>query len=775
MEFANTDMGLHPTLSRAASKAASIALAAFLAGPLAGLRLSTPAHSQTPAGPTVHASHYDLPFGPGPYLPSQASSDFLQFLKPQEIPSAEYCAHCHSEVHKEWRQSAHANSFRTPWYRKNVDELGALKGVPFTRHCESCHNPTALFTGALTTASTVARPHDEDGVTCMVCHSIQKVTDTAGTGSYVMGTPAVMLDDHGRAVSGLPTDAEILKHLDWHSAAVMRPLYKQPEFCAACHKAAMPQMLNGYKWVRTFTTFDEWQQSSWSRETPLPFYEKPAASTCQTCHMPAVSSRDPAAVAGNVASHRWLGANTAIPTQYGYTEQLQKIIDFLKADQLQVDIFGLTVEHSKAVPGTAPTPTTLIAPLGSQTRTFNVLPGDWVRVDVVVRNKGIGHALVPELRDFYESWVDFQATADTGVPVYRSGAVGPDHRLDPDARSYVSRIISQQGQALDHHEMWKLYIKPYDATVLPGRSDVIRYRFRVPAGVSTIDLSAAVHYRRFNRVFTDWVFGDTPSSSDRFPTVTLATGSYQLHVGLNTPQPEPSLAAELKPPTAEWMRWNNYGIGMLDRQQYAEACDAFQHVVALDPKYERGYVNVAIAEYSRGRFTESLAWLDRALAMKPGDPRALYYKGLNFRWQVRYNDAVAALEPVAAAFPRFRQVHQELGYIYMTQHQYARSRAEYEQVLAIDPDDQLAHRWLGGVLQALGDTTGAAREAKRASQTANDPAAGFIAQRFWREHLDLASKAMPHHTYSEGNKADDADVQRVLNLQNPPSYIWIEN
>ena len=758
-----------------------------LAGLLFSSRSFTPrvcaqnALTSTAAAVTVTPSQYELPFGKGPYLPSQATSEFIQFLKPEEIPSAQYCQHCHADIHSQWRESAHANSFRTPWYRKNVDELGATRGVAYTRHCESCHNPAALFTGALTTSSTVARPHDDDGVTCMVCHSIQKVSSTAGTGSYVMGKPAVMLDAQGQAVPGLPADAEILKHPDWHRAAVMRPLYKQSEFCAACHKAAMPAMLNDYKWLRTFTTYDEWQQSSWSRETPLSFYEKSAASSCQSCHMAAVPAKDPAAGLGTVPSHRWLGANTAVPTQYGYGEQLRQVFEFLRHDQLQVDIFALSIEHDKPKPGPAANPATLIAPLGAplgppggagpNSQSFTVLPGDWVRIDVVVRNKGIGHTLVPELRDFYESWVDFQATDNTGATVYRSGEVGTDHRVDADARSYGSRIISQQGKSLDHHEMWKLYVKAYDATVSPGKSDVIRYRFRVPPGVSAINLSAAVRYRRFNRVFTDWVFDDAPSAPDRFPTVTLASGAYQIRVGMNTSHAEPSLAPDLTTP----LRWNNYGIGMLDRQQYAEAVDAFQHVIALDPKYERGYVNMAIAEYSRGRFPESLSWLDRALAMKPDDARARYYKGLNFRWQVRYDAAIEALEPVAAEYPRFRQVHQELGYIYMVQKKYAKSQAEYEQVLAVDPDDPATHRWLGAVLQALGDSAGAAREAKAAVQTANDPAAAFTAQRFWREHLDVASKAMPHHIYSQSNRADDTDVQRVLNLQNPPSYIWLEH
>lgn len=717
----------------------------------------------------IKASAYELKFGPGPFLPSEAKSDFTGFLKPEDIPTAAYCGKCHADLHAQWRQSAHANSFRAPWYIKNVNELSDTKGIAFTRHCEGCHNPSALFTGALTPGSKVSRPNDDDGITCMVCHSIRKVEAVRGTGSYIMGKPAVLIDDNGNAVAGLPSDAEILSHLDWHKRAVMQPLYKTSEFCGACHKAALPRMVNGYKWLRTFSTYDEWQQSSWSTETPLPFYKKPAPSGCQECHMLREAGKDPAEPGGQVYSHRWLGANTAVPTQYGFDEQARRVVEYLKADKMEVDIFGITVEHAPK-PGNNPfVPGSLQAPLGSHPLT--VLPGDWVRVDVVVRNKGIGHALIPELRDFYESWIDFEATDDAGHSLFHSGGIDANHRLDPLARSYVLQIAGQDGKGLDHHEVWKTYVKGYDATVMPGRSDVIRYRFQVPPDVKGFTVSASVRYRRFKRIFTDWVFGDQPTAPDRFPTVTMATGTFHISAGANAPHPQTTLAPDM----TDALRWNNYGIGMLDRLQFAEAAEAFRNVVKLDANYEAGYVNVAIAEYSRGRYADSLSWLDRAAAMDPNDARAQYYRGLNLRWQGHFDQAIAVMKPVGERYPRFRQVHQELGYMLMIQRRYAESKAEYETVLAVDPDDPTTHRWLGPVLAALGDKAGAMQEAKLAADRGVDTAAGWMAQRFWREHIDIASEAMPGHTYSPGGTMDDADVHKVLNLQNPPSYIWVEN
>jgi thiol-disulfide isomerase/thioredoxin len=227
------------------------------------------------------SEHYSYRFGETkPFLPSNAATDTGEFINAKSFPTAKYCGHCHQEAHAEWRQSVHANAFRAPWYVKNVNVLRKEKGVEFTRHCEGCHNPTALVSGALTKDSPVDRKFDEDGITCSACHSIQKV-DTRGTGSYVLGQPAVIVDENGKPIYGEVSDKEILAHLDRHSKAVMKDFYRSSEFCSACHKAALPKILNDYKWQRAIFLYDEWQLSSFAKQSPLPFYVKDQVSKCQ--------------------------------------------------------------------------------------------------------------------------------------------------------------------------------------------------------------------------------------------------------------------------------------------------------------------------------------------------------------------------------------------------------------------------------------------------------------------------------------------------------------
>src|SRR6201999_1159657 len=79
------------------------------------------------------AAHYNYRFGGDtPFLPSNATSDTGEVIDSRNFLSAKYCGHCHQEAYAQWRQTAHANSFRNPFYVKNVNLLIKGKGIEFT-------------------------------------------------------------------------------------------------------------------------------------------------------------------------------------------------------------------------------------------------------------------------------------------------------------------------------------------------------------------------------------------------------------------------------------------------------------------------------------------------------------------------------------------------------------------------------------------------------------------------------------------------------------------
>jgi tetratricopeptide (TPR) repeat protein len=710
------------------------------------------------------AARYNYAFGHDtPFLPSNATSSNGQFLSPKSFYTAEYCGHCHQEAYHQWRQTAHSNSFRAPWYLKNVNSLIDEKGVQYSRHCEGCHNPVALLSGDLSQGMPKKRPFEDEGVTCSTCHSIVS-TDTTGTGSYIMGTPAVLVDENGAPVTTPVSDAEILAHLDRHSKAVMRPLYKTSEFCAACHKAAIPRSLDDYKWLRAIGLYDEWQGASFTKQSPLPFYRKDSVSTCQTCHMvreplpPGAS--DPGAKDGKLVSHRWPGGNTLIPAYYKYPEQADAVANFLKNSYdgkgvLNVDIFGLEKENAAATASDK----VLVAPLGLTS--FSIAPGETLVADVVIQNKGIGHTLIPEQRDFYESWVDFTVKDSSGKVLAESGFIQPDGNLDPSAHSFTNRLVNVKGELNDLHQIWHNRVLAYNNALQSGRSQLVRYRFRLPKDISgQFTIAAAVRYRRFDQHFIDYAMAAKHYPE---PIIDIASDSRTLKIDVNvadapvsaSTQPSSGTQAsspkqnpnQPSPSAQEWMRWNNYGIGLLDAQQYEASVQAFERVAALRPDYADAYTNMAIVEIAWERYNDAKPNLAKALALLPGDPRALYYRALVERNAGQVKEAIADFEAELARYPRSRDGLRELGFSYFQEHNYAAARSAYERLQAVDPDDLAAHYSLAIIYRRLGEKEKSAIESAKYADEKDDPPAGVYALEFLGKHPEVAAESVVWHTH----------------------------
>lgn len=174
-----------------------------------------------------------------------------------------------------------------------------------------------------------------------------------------------------------------------------------------------------------------------------------------------------------------------MPFFYKYDAQLEKTIRFLRyGSYLNVDIFGIKKAGDER----------LIAPLGSVP--FQIKPNDVIEAFVVIQNKGIGHSLLPEIRDLYQAWVEFTVKDATGKEIYHSGIIEPDGVLDRYAHAFINLPIDQNGELVDNHEVWRIRSVGYDNTVQAGGSQLVRYQFRVPANAAgPIVITAKVNYR----------------------------------------------------------------------------------------------------------------------------------------------------------------------------------------------------------------------------------------------------------------------------------------
>lgn len=668
----------------------------------------------------------ELPFAPG-----NAAVQGDDFIEPGAFPDATYCQHCHQEAYHQWRQALHSNSFRAPFYRTSVNLLIKTKGIEFSRHCDSCHNPIGVLSGALTQNSLVDRKFDQNGVTCTVCHSIQGLRSTSGNGGYIMGVPAVMVDEKGNRIPGEVPYVEIMKHPDRHSKAVMHSFYRTPEFCAACHKANLPEHLNDFKFLSAFTVYDEWQNSKFSQRNPLTFYSGDF-TTCQGCHMKRAPNALPdyGVKKGTFASHSWTAGNTAVPFYYGFDEQLEKTIKFLQSgNYLNVDIFGLKKANED----------NLIAPLGSVP--FRIEPNDVLQTYVVIQNKNIGHSLIPEVRDLYEAWVEFVVKDASGKDIYHSGFLKPDGTLDNRAHSFTTQAVDQDGQFVDNHQVQTIHAAAYDNTIPSGRSTLVRYQFLIPSNINgSITITAKINYRHLRQSYLNNVFGKRHPA---YPVVELAERSRTLVIGENHPtQPDPA-------DNPNWMRWNNLGIGYLDELQYEDAVNAFGEVLKLRPDYADAYTNIAVAEIPWEKYGSAGISLRKALSLNPNNARALYYTALVERREGHPKEELADLLEVIKQYPQSRDARRELGITYFRQGNDQLAIRQFEMLQALDPDDLSAHYNLSILYHRAGMTNAAKEQQALFADEKVNSDSRTKALVFLQKHPEISSESIPWHMHAD--------------------------
>lgn len=655
-------------------------------------------------------SGYELPFGPNPFAPSNARTTTGTFIRQEEFIPAARCAGCHTEAHSQWRESAHGNSFREPFYQANVKHLIKDRSLAVTRHCESCHNPVALFSEALSDKAKFARPFDEEGVTCAVCHSIQSTT-TEGIGSYVIAPPAMLERADGTRVAQV-SDEELRADIESHRRAMMRPLLKTPEFCAACHKAAVVPEMNQRKWMRSFAVYDEWQQSAFSQETTQPLAKRDRQS-CQSCHMPQMNG---------LPSHRWPGANTAVPDFYGFKDQFAATEKLLKSGILAIEIFPQPVFQKERFNLT----TGEVSTLNSRASALNL--------DVVIANRGVGHAFPAELRDIFEAWLEVSATDAAGREVFHNGAIRQDGKLDEEAHAYRTVPIDDQGQPITRHDIWNTRMGAFDRHIPAGRADL--GRFQIPVTSDTkypLTIQAKVNYRRLNRNFTDWVALTQPVKPA--PVVEIATRSVTLSPQSSTTSPQ------------SFQAWRSYGVALFDQQQYEAAVFAFDQALNLAADQTQK-VNVLIdgamtrlrlerAGTAPDILNEAEKALIQALALEPQHPRARFWLALLRIKRFQYTEAVALLRQLTVEFPRDRQVWMQLGNLFLLQYQDSEAMTAFRKVLEIDPDDPDAHQKIAGLLWRFGDYPAAKREQAKYTSYHNDNAGETLRREYLRQHPGL--------------------------------------
>ena len=565
-----------------------------------------------PASMAAMSGAPDRPLYPSFAAPSDREVPAGYFL------DSERCRDCHQEIYAQWSGSAHRlASLNNQWYLAAFADIQARGGPERAKWCAGCHDQALLFTGLATrpAAELLDRPEAHVGVACIGCHGIARVNSTLGQGDYGLEFSAL----HAIALGGGAAlrdvqDAVLRLAPEIHRRTFLKPFHRaQPaQFCSACHKVHLDQPLNEYRWLRGFNEFDAWQQSGVSGNGVTAFYFPDAPRSCTDCHMPAILARLPDRAGPVVRSHRFAAANTALPLLTGNGEQAAAVSAFLTGGVASLDIFAL---HRDGADGPA-------APLDRTPVT--VRPGESLRIDVVVRNRGVGHAFPGGTADAADAWLEFSAADDNGV-FFSSGKMHEDGRVDPFAHRYRSVLVDRNGQRIDRRNAWEARAQVYSRAIGPGSAEVVRYRLDVPPDVQgAITLTARLNYRKFQHSLTDFAFSDsvprTPAARGRpvpqLPVTVMARASVTLP-GAESPAPD----------HAAWERWNDYGIGLLLQGDLTMAARAFGTVTELAPDLPDGWANLGRVLLQQGAHASASRAFDTALSKGPRAPGRHFFPG----------------------------------------------------------------------------------------------------------------------------------------------------
>ena len=407
--------------------------------------------------------------------------------------TSDQCIACHSNIigpdgtdvsiGHVWRGSVMAHSARDPYWQASVRR--EVTDHPYARAeiedtCSTCHMPMARVLakengglGEVFAHLEAARQGDEramlalDGVSCTTCHQIRP--DNFGEESSFDGNFVIR--------SGAGPDPQIFGPFDvddgrrriMQSATGFTPdssaHLQESELCATCHTLFTTSLDAEGRETARFpeqTPYLEWRHSAFS-----------ASESCQSCHMPEISSAPISSVLGeyreNVSRHVFRGGN----------EFMLRLLDRYRDDLM---VTAPSSDLRRAAEATR-------EHLQTATARLEVVAvsraEDRFVIDLEVTNLA-GHKL-PTAYPSRRAWIHLEVRDDDGNLLFESGAMGSDGSIegndnDADGSRFEPhyRVIDDPGQ-----------VQIYEPIIADG------------SGRVTTGLLSAVTYAKDNRLLPD--------------------------------------------------------------------------------------------------------------------------------------------------------------------------------------------------------------------------------------------------------------------------------
>jgi tetratricopeptide (TPR) repeat protein len=170
-------------------------------------------------------------------------------------------------------------------------------------------------------------------------------------------------------------------------------------------------------------------------------------------------------------------------------------------------------------------------------------------------------------------------------------------------------------------------------------------------------------------------------------------------------------------------------IAYLQRADFDAAIAELDAALKLAPDDASLHYNLGLAYKLKDLLDKAVLEFQNAIRLQPGLADAHYTLGVLFWQRGEFDKATAELQTAIQNQPNYAEAYYTLGTIFKQQAKLPEAAAALREAIRLQPDFAGAHTTLAAVLRQLGDTQGAAEEAKLgatiAASTKNLQAATF--------------------------------------------------
>jgi hypothetical protein len=403
------------------------------------------------------------------FAPSRLATASGHPADPDSFFEAADCGECHVDQYRDWKGSLHSRAHHDSIYLAFAELARKELGDPLYLFCSSCHAPAAVATKEI--------PGDDhtfltsEGVTCDVCHQVDVVRATAEKGG---SNASIVIREGDTRFGPIQEPAPNPSHESAYSE-----LHRSSLLCSACHTLVHPS--NG---LVIENTYAEWKEGPYAK----------AGIQCQDCHMRTV--KEALEVARTMRPIRVPGKTTE---------------DGEPRENVYRHLFTGGNSNRKLTGSGELHATEAKARLQGAARLELKLPksakaGAAASLGVAVTNVAAGHAIPTSITEMRQVWIDVKMTDATGREIYRSGAVGPDGRVDPEAVMFHAVLVDEKGEVT--YKPWRA-VKMVKEKLIPPKETVVEgYTLPLPKDAKgPLKVTAVLRYRSAPQEVMDRLFG----------------------------------------------------------------------------------------------------------------------------------------------------------------------------------------------------------------------------------------------------------------------------